>query len=107
LGAIFALSFCPIAAALFFGSLIPLALNHSYGVTLPFFYGIGTGIPVLIFAIGVSLGVQSFSHWFHKIARIERYTRKITGVIFIMVGIYFIWSHIIIALTSLLHFSDF
>ena len=30
LGAIFALSFCPIAAALFFGSLIPLALKSTY-----------------------------------------------------------------------------
>ena len=32
LGALFALSFCPIAAALFFGSLIPLALSSSYGI---------------------------------------------------------------------------
>ena len=98
LGVIFALSFCPIAAALFFGSLIPLALNHSCGAALPLFYGIGTGIPVLIFAIAVSLGVRSFSQWFHKVGKLERYTRKVTGAIFILVGIYFIWSHIIIAL---------
>ena len=66
LGMIFALSFCPIAAALFFGSLIPLALNSKYGITLPFFYGIGTGIPVVIFAISIALGVKSVSKWFQK-----------------------------------------
>ena len=96
LGMMFALSFCPIAAALFFGSLIPLALSRSYGVVLPFIYGIGTGIPVIVFAVGIALGVKSLSKWFHKAAGFERYTRKITGIIFILVGIYFIWAYIVI-----------
>ena len=95
LGAIFALSFCPISAALFFGSLIPLALNNSFGITFPFIYGIGTGLPVLIFAVGISLGIHSMAHWFNKIARLEIYMRKVTGIIFILVGIYYIWAYII------------
>ena len=95
LGMIFALSFCPIAAALFFGSLIPLALNSKYGIALPFFYGIGTGIPVIIFAISITLGVKSISKWFDKAKTFERYTRKITGIIFILIGIYFIWLYVI------------
>lgn len=94
LGAIFALSFCPIAAALFFGSLIPLALKSTYGAALPFFYGIGTGIPVAVFALGIAMGVTSFSKWLRKVAVLELYTRKITGIIFILVGIYFIWAYI-------------
>jgi cytochrome c biogenesis protein CcdA len=89
LGFIFALAFCPISAALFFGSLIPLAINSKCGIVLPFIYGIGTGLPVLVFAVGISLGVTSLSHWFHKITRIEYYTRKITGAIFIVVGLYY------------------
>ncbi|MBU1121257.1 MAG: sulfite exporter TauE/SafE family protein [Candidatus Omnitrophica bacterium] len=96
LGVVFALSFCPIAAALFFGSLIPLALKSTYGIILPFFYGIGTGIPVVVFALGIAMGLTSFSKWFRKIAALELYTRKITGVIFILVGIYFIWGYIVI-----------
>lgn len=95
LGALFALSFCPIAAALFFGSLIPLALKSNFGIVLPLIYGIGTGIPVVIFAVGVTLGIQSLSHWFHKLAKFELYTRKITGIIFILVGLYFTWHYII------------
>ena len=96
LGVIFALSFCPIAAALFFGSLIPLALKSPYGIALPFFYGVGTGIPVVIFALGIAMGVKSFSKWFRKTTVLELYTRKITGIIFILVGIYFIWTYIVV-----------
>jgi len=97
LGAIFALSFCPLAAALFFGSLIPLALKSSYGIVLPCLYGIGTGIPVVVFALGIAMGITSFSKWFHKATTFEVYMRKITGIIFILVGIYFIWFHIIVS----------
>ena len=94
LGAIFALSFCPISAALFFGSLIPLALNSRVGIILPLLYGVGTGLPVMIFAMGITLGALSASRWFHKMAILEKYTRKITGIIFVIVGLYFIWNHI-------------
>ncbi|OQA92478.1 MAG: Cytochrome C biogenesis protein transmembrane region [Elusimicrobia bacterium ADurb.Bin231] len=89
LGLIFALAFCPVSAALFFGSLIPLALKSSAGGVLPFIYGLGTGLPVLAFAVAIALGVTSMSHWFHKITNLEFYTRKITGVIFILVGLYY------------------
>ena len=89
LGFIFALAFCPISAALYFGSLIPLAINSKSGIVLPFIYGIGTGLPVLVFAVAIALGVTSLSHWFNKITRLEYYTRKITGVVFILVGLYY------------------
>ncbi len=89
LGFIFALAFCPISAALYFGSLIPLAINSKSGIVLPFIYGIGTGLPVLIFAVAIALGVTSLSHWFHRVTRLEYYTRKITGVVFILVGLYY------------------
>jgi cytochrome c biogenesis protein CcdA len=89
LGFIFALAFCPISAALYFGSLIPLALKSKLGVTLPFVYGVGTGLPVLVFAVAIALGVTSLSHWFHRITKIEYYTRRITGIVFILVGLYY------------------
>ena len=70
LGFIFALAFCPVSAALYFGSLIPFSLNHPAGITFPFIYGIGTGLPVLFFAVSIALGVTSFSHWFQRLTRI-------------------------------------
>ncbi len=95
LGFIFALAFCPISAALFFGSLIPLAINSRSGIAMPFIYGIGTGLPVLVFAVVIALGVTSLSHWFHRITRIEYYTRKITGAVFILVGLYYTGIYIL------------
>ncbi|MCK9574265.1 MAG: sulfite exporter TauE/SafE family protein, partial [Candidatus Omnitrophica bacterium] len=79
----------------FFGSLIPLALSSKGGALLPFIYGIGTGLPVFLFAVAIALGVTSVSHWFHKIIRLELYTRKITGVIFILAGLYYIGVYIL------------
>jgi len=95
LGFIFALAFCPISAALYFGSLIPLAINSKNGIILPFIYGIGTGLPVFVFAVAIALGLTSLSHWFHKITHLEYYTRKISGVVFILVGLYYIGAYIL------------
>jgi len=95
LGLIFALAFCPVSAALFFGSLIPLALNSKAGTLLPFMYGVGTGLPVLLFAVAIALGVTSISHWFNKITKLEFYTRRVTGVIFILVGLYYTGIYIL------------
>lgn len=89
LGFVFALAFCPVSAALFFGSLIPLSLKSKAGIVLPFIYGIATGLPVLIFSLLTSLGVTAVSKWFNKISQFEKYARKITGAIFIIVGLYY------------------
>jgi len=95
LGVVFALSFCPISAALFFGSLIPLALNNNFALVLPFVFGLGTGLPVVVFAIGVALGIKSMTRWFSRVAQLEVYMRKVTGAIFILVGIYYVWAYVV------------
>jgi cytochrome c biogenesis protein CcdA len=95
LGFIFALVFCPVSAALFFGSLIPLALNHPAGAMFPFVYGIGTGLPVLFFAVVIALGVTSLSRWFNRLTNLEYYMRKVTGGIFIIVGVYYILVYLL------------
>jgi len=89
LGVFFALAFCPISAALFFGSLIPLAFSHKAGFLFPLIYGIGTGLPVLFFAVAIAIGVSSLNRWFSKLTVLELYMRKITGAIFILVGFYY------------------
>jgi len=95
LGFIFALAFCPISAAVYFGSLIPLAINSKSGIVLPFIYGIGTGLPVLVFAVAIALGVTSLRYWLNRITRLEYYTRKITGAVFIFVGLYYTGIYIL------------
>jgi hypothetical protein len=94
LGVLFALSFCPISAALFFGSLIPLSVKHNSAIILPSVYGIGTGLPVLIVAIFVAVGIKNIGTIFQKITLFEYWIRKTTGVIFILVGVYYVLTHI-------------
>lgn len=88
LGFVFALSFCPVSAALFFGSLIPLALEAHSPVLLPLSYGIGTAIPVLAVGFVVGLSVSSIGRVFDKLTRIEKWARRTTGIVFIAVGLY-------------------
>ncbi|MCK4720539.1 sulfite exporter TauE/SafE family protein [bacterium] len=94
LGITFALSFCPISAALFFGSLIPLAVQHQSRVEIPSLYGIGTALPVVIFAILTAFGARFVGKAFDSLRKIERWARSITGVVFILVGIYYTLAYI-------------
>jgi cytochrome c biogenesis protein CcdA len=89
LGFVFALSFCPISAALYFGSLLPLTLQHNSKFILPSLYGIGTALPVVVFAIIIAWSAKSLGKAYAGITRIEKWGRIATGVVFICVGVYF------------------
>jgi cytochrome c-type biogenesis protein len=94
LGMLFALSLCPVAAALFFGGLIPLAIKHGSGVVMPALYGIGTGLPVMVFAFVIAFGAGYMGWVFEKIKNIEHYAQVLTGIVFIAVGVYYSLNHI-------------
>ncbi|MHB0956228.1 MAG: aromatic aminobenezylarsenical efflux permease ArsG family transporter [Pirellulaceae bacterium] len=94
LGVVFALTFCPTSAALFFGSLIPLSLKVNSSVTLPVVYGVGTALPVLIFAVILATSAQSVGKAYNVLAKIEWWARMLTGVIFVLVGLYFSLKHV-------------
>lgn len=89
LGVVFALTFCPTSAALFFGSLIPLSLQLGSRVALPAIYGIGTAVPVLVFAVLLATSAQSVGKAYNVLAKLEWWARMLTGGIFILIGIYF------------------
>jgi len=88
LGALFALSFCPVSAALFFGSLVPLAVRFDSPVLFPTLYGAGTALPVVGFAVLVAFGARFVARAFDRLAVVERWARRLTGVVFVVVGIY-------------------
>lgn len=94
LGIGFALSFCPISAALYFGSLLPLTLQHNSKFILPSLYGIGTALPVVVFAVIIAWSANSLGRAYASITRVERWARIITGIVFIAVGIYFTLDNI-------------
>jgi cytochrome c biogenesis protein CcdA len=90
LGVLFALAFCPISAAWFFGILIPLAVKLRSSLMLPGVYGLGTALPVIVFAGLIALGARSVGKAFHVMATVERWARRIAGVLLLLVGIFYV-----------------
>ncbi len=88
LGLLFALTFCPVSAALFFGSLVPLSLKYESTVLLPSLYGIGTALPVVVFSVVIAFAANRVSKAFNALTKIEPWMRRITAVLFILVGGY-------------------
>jgi cytochrome c-type biogenesis protein len=95
LGIVFALTFCPLSAALFFGSLIPLAIDSRSSVLMPLVYGLGTALPVIAFAIVIALGIKSIGKIFDKLTQMEKWARKLTAVVFIGAGLYLLSKNLI------------
>ena len=94
MGILFALSFCPVSAALFFGSLIPLAVENQSSVLYPAVYGFGTGLPIVVLAIVLAFSARSLSRIFERITDFDRWARRVTGSVFLLVGIYFCLKYI-------------
>jgi cytochrome c-type biogenesis protein len=110
LGALFAVSFCPTSAAWFFG-LIALIMGSEAGaitalmtkvgiglpeaslpggtLVLPFIYGIGTALPVLVVAFLLAYSVKSVGKTYNMLSKVEWWARQITGWAFILAGVYF------------------
>ena len=89
LGAVLALSFCPVSAALFFGSLVGLSLVHRSAVLLPSVYGVGTALPVVAFAVLVAMGAEAVARAWAGLSALEKYARRATGIVFIVVGVFY------------------
>ena len=89
LGIVFALSFCPVSAALFFGSLIPLAVGIGSTILYPSIFGIGTGLPVIFFAILLAFSANAVGRAYDKLKVFEYWARQVTSIVFILAGIYY------------------
>jgi cytochrome c-type biogenesis protein len=89
LGIVFALTFCPTSAALYFLNLIPLSLKVNSSFALPALYGIGTALPVIIFAVLLAISANTVGRAYNVLAKIEWWGRIITGWLFVLLGIYF------------------
>lgn len=88
LGIVFALSFCPVSAGLFFGTLVPLAAERGSPMLLPTVYGIGTALPVAAFAILIASGAGWLGKALDRVQAFEIWARRVTALVFIGVGIY-------------------
>jgi cytochrome c-type biogenesis protein len=89
LGFAFALSFCPVSAALFMGSLVPLSIKYESPILLPSVYGIGTALPVVAFSVMIAFAAHRVSRAFDALTAVARWMRRLTAAVFIVVGGYF------------------
>ena len=90
LGVIFALSFCPFSAVLFFAMLIPLALGAGDPVIIPAVFAIATGLPVIVISYLLVRGVGKCNGIMQKVGVAEIWIRRVVGAVFIVVGLYYI-----------------
>ena len=88
LGVIFALAFCPVSAGLFFGGLVPLAVERSSPLMLPLIFGVGTALPVAFFAGLLAVGAGWLGTALDRVQVFEVWARRVTAVVFVGVGIY-------------------
>ena len=96
LGIILGLAFCPVSAALYFGSLIPIAIQQKDAFLLPSLYGLGTGAPVIAFSFIIAFAAHKVASAFKKVTAAEIWIRRITGAILILLGIYLTVKHFFI-----------
>lgn len=85
LGVAFSLGFCPTMFWLFFGLLMPMALDSRAGVLLPPLFALGTAVPFLLF-LGLSYGF-GIDAYVKKAKVMGRNVQWLAGAVFILLGI--------------------
>ncbi len=91
LGIVFALAFCPYSGVLYFGMLIPMTISSSTGLYLPIIFAIATGLPVIIIAYLLAFSVSSIGNFYKKIQVFQKWFNRIVAIIFILVGLYYVY----------------
>ena len=90
LGLLFGLAFCPYSASLFFGMLIPLAVRASEGYFLPFFFGIGVNVPVLVFTAMLYFGMGRAKKVMQTVSHSWTVISRVLGAVLISIGVSYI-----------------
>ncbi len=88
MGALFALALCPVSAGLFFGALVPLAVKAQSPLWLSVVFGVGTGLPVVVFAVVLAFAAGRLNEVYLKVQRAELVARKATGAALVFIGVY-------------------
>lgn len=90
LGALFALTFCPASAALFFGSLLPVALASPNAALPVAAYGLGTATPVAAFAIGIACSAGFANRLGGSLQAWQPRLKWLTGALLLLAGLWLI-----------------
>lgn len=88
MGMVFALAFCPVSAALFFGGLLPGVIQSGATVTLPVAYGIGTALPVIVAVSLLACGIGLAAERLKRLQNLGSRLQQATAWILIAVGVW-------------------
>jgi len=88
LGVVFSFAFCPTLFWLFFGLTVPLALKSPAGWTLPALFALGTGLPLLLVAGAVSLGLGAAERVAGGMAGVHCVLGRVAGAVFVLAGVH-------------------
>lgn len=91
LGMVLALAFCPESAIFYFGMMIPLSVSSPAGYVIPFVFAVAAAIPVVFISWAVSSAVNGARRFEHRVERFQLYLNFITGIIFIIIGVGFLF----------------
>lgn len=87
LGIVFAMAFCPESGIVYFGMLIPMSVESSWGYVLPVVFAIGTGLPVLLMAWIIAYSMEAFVRLNRVMHTIQVWSSRVVAVLFIVAGI--------------------
>ncbi|NYT05645.1 MAG: sulfite exporter TauE/SafE family protein [Methanomicrobiales archaeon] len=88
LGMLFALSFCPFSAVLYFGMLIPIALQTGDALLVPGVFGIATALPVIVVSVLLVRGVGQAARLLQRAQTVDFWVKKAVAAVFIGIGMY-------------------
>ena len=91
LGILFAMAFCPTSGLLYFGMLIPMSAEATAGYLLPVVFALATSLPVLLVSWFIAFSMQNLSKFIGSIQVFQKWFNRVVAVIFIGVGIYYVF----------------
>jgi len=69
-----------------------MTVTKASGLYLPAVFALATGIPVIIFSWLIAFSFGSLGRFYNGIKSFEKWFRKIIAVLFIGVGVYYIFT---------------
>jgi cytochrome c-type biogenesis protein len=96
LGVVFAMAFCPTSAALFFGNVMA-SIGAGSTFAMPLLYGVGTALPVIVFALLIAVGSKKLGSAFNAVGKVEWWARNVTGTVMLLIGIYMTVRYVFLA----------
>ncbi len=88
LGVVFSFAFCPTLFWLFFGLTLPLALKSAAGWSFPGLFALGTGVPLLVVAGVVAVGLGGAEPVAGRMISLYRVLERVAGVVFVLAGLH-------------------